>query len=255
MNKLSLLLIFILILPMSGCGKKIVDDFSLKVGENTITTTADFSDQFALNLDGSFDIDIEGVNYGQIFLNAADDESPFQVGVTANFESFTSDVWDGFGPAETLPNGDPLPGWVDNSSLVEVDVPNFNENFGLTFYIGYEAPYYLGVAVSLNFLDAHYPEGLTIAQNFKKESAIWSGVTVFGPTYDSEGAVLQHGGIFFIATFHPSILEEVDSLFMINSNDSDLIFHDSIRNKSFELHEAPKGVLRKLNKIIKKIKQ
>ena len=89
---LTSLLSILFLLPLSGCGTKIVDSFELKVGENSITNTASFTNNFSLDLSGRFGINIEDVNYGEIFLNASSEESPFQVGVTANFESFTSDV-------------------------------------------------------------------------------------------------------------------------------------------------------------------
>jgi len=201
MSKLIQLTVSISLLTLFvSCGK-VVDKFGVEVGTNEVTTTADFTKDFALNLDGSFPIDIKGQNYGEIFLNAAQGEDPFQVGVSASIEAFTSDTWDGFDNTSTLPNGDPLPGWIAQDKLIVVDIPDFNQHFDIKLYVGYDNPYYVGVAVTLNILDNHYPEGLSISQNFKKEESIWGEVMAFGPTKDSDGNVINHGGIFFVAQF------------------------------------------------------
>ena len=69
----------------------------------------------------------------------------------------------------------------------------------------YQNPYYVGVALTLNILDDHYPEGLGISQLFRKssDSPIWGSIQVFGPRKDNEGNITAHGGLFFIATFNP----------------------------------------------------
>ena len=191
---------------MQACEKGPVEDFDVKVGDNDVTTELFLTEKYGLNLTGSFPIDIKGNNYGEIFLNGATDANPFSAGLTISLEAFTGDVWDGFGSTSTLPNGDPLPPWITPYELVGVDIPTMNDHFGIILYGGYHNPYYVGLAVTLKILDNHYPEGLQVSQSFKKEGENWGTVTLFGPTRDGDGNVIQHGGIFFvvgISTFLP----------------------------------------------------
>jgi len=203
MKRLFLLFpVMISLLALGGC-KKVVETFKLDVGDNAVTVTGAFSKDFAFNFSNSYDIVVKGVQYGTITAIAPTESQPFQVAITANFDMFTSDVWEGFASTKTLPNGDPLPAWINPNELVRVDIPNFTEQIDLVLYVGYKKPYYVGVALTLKVLDNRYPDGLTLSQYLKKSNAIWGSATVFGPSYDDVGNVTQHGGIFFVAGFNP----------------------------------------------------
>lgn len=177
---------------------KPIQSLDVKVGQNTITTQLNLSDKYALPFEGEFDINIKGKNYGNVYVKEKTDDSPFRIGVVADFTVFTSDVWDGFEPTRTLPNGDPIPGWITPYELLRVGIPNQSGKYRTNVYAGYFDPYYVGVSVELSFLDDHYPSGLQILQHFQKDGEIWGTATLFGPTRDSDGNVLQHGGIFFV---------------------------------------------------------
>lgn len=184
---------------MGGCrDRSPVESFDVTVGENSITTEVNLSDSFALELDGFVPVSIKGKDYGHIFLSSKTDEKPFSVGLLVDFSIFTSDAWDGFEPVTTLPSGDPIPGWITPYELIRVDIPSFSSRFDLNLYGGYYNPYYVGTTVSLNFLDDYYPEGLQIFQNFRKDGEIWGTVALYGPTRDSDGEIIDHGGIFFV---------------------------------------------------------
>jgi len=247
----NILLLVFAIAIFSGCND-VVEKFSVKVGTNTITAITDFNEDYALNLTGNFPIDIDGVNYGDIFLAAQTDDHPFYVGITANFETFTSDVWTGFAPTKKLPNGDPLPGWIEPYELVTTQLPNFDENFDVHLYVGYHNPYYVGVAVTLNIFDNHYPEGLLISQYFKKEDIPLGTVTVFGPTYDDEGNVEQHGGLFFVATFEQTRMGDID---FADELDSEIIFSGRRAGEYRNNPEKQKEALETVKRLIKKFNQ
>ncbi|MEK6626250.1 MAG: hypothetical protein AABY86_14865 [Bdellovibrionota bacterium] len=199
-RSLATFMVLAMAFSLSGC-KQIIDGFSLGVGENTVTTTANFIPEFGFNVTKSVDIVVKGVKYGTVGVAAPQEGKPFQVYVTADLTIFTSEVWEGFGPVTTLPNGEPLPSWITPGELVRVDIPNFTEFLDLTLYIGYKNPFYVGVAVSLKLFDNRYPDGLSVSQYLKKKSKIWGQGMVYGPAYDDQGNVTQHGGIFFVAGF------------------------------------------------------
>jgi hypothetical protein len=202
-NRVLPVLLNICFLTLFASCKKVVEGFNVSVGQNDVTTVVSLTDDYALALSGEYPIVVKDVHYGNLFLNGATTNSPFQLGVTAKFDMFTSDTWEGFGTTNTLPNGDPMPGWITPYELVAVDIPSFSPHFDLILYVGYQSPYYLGLAISLNVLDNHYPEGLSVSQSFKKDGKIWGTVHLFGPSRDSDGNVVTHGGVFFAATFDP----------------------------------------------------
>ncbi len=204
MQRFLIIPIMLMAMTMSGC-KKVVEGFNVVVGQNDVTAVVELAKDFALSFNGSFPIVVNDVEYATLFLNGATSSSPFTVGATANLDMFTSEVWEGFGTTTTLPNGDALPGWITPYELVAVDIPSFSPHFDLIAYVGYQKPYYLGVAVTLKVLDAHFPEGLGVSQSFKKDSKPWGTVQVFGPTRDADGNVTQSGGVFFVASFDPLI--------------------------------------------------
>ena len=201
-NKVSMLVSIVSLFLFVSC-KKVVEGFNVSVGQNDVTAVVSLSDSYALALSGEFPVVVKDVHYGDLFLNGATTDSPFQLGLTANFDMFTSSTWEGFGTTDTLPNGDPIPGWITPYELVAVDIPSFSPHFDLQLYVGYQSPYYLGLSVSLNFLDNHYPEGLSVSQSFRKDGEIWGTVQLFGPSFDGNGNVVTHGGVFFVATFDP----------------------------------------------------
>ena len=125
------------LLAVSGCKDKPVESFDVIVGENTVTGEINLSESFALNLDGDFPVNIKGKNYGEIYMASKNDKNPFRVGVTADFSIFTSETWDGFDSTRTLPNGDPIPGWVTPYELVRAGIPSFGDKFELDLYAGY----------------------------------------------------------------------------------------------------------------------
>lgn len=200
MKFINLILMVSLLSIFTGCGE-IIDEFTVDVGQNQVTTAANFSDNYALDVDGNFPIDIKGINYGEIFISRKSEDSPFKVGLTASIEAFTNEKWEGFDNVSTLPNGEPLPGWPSQEKLIVADIPDFSPHFDIKLYVGVDNPYYVGIAVTLNILDDHYPEGLKLSQNFKKDGNIWGEVVAFGPTKDSEGNIINHGGLFFLAEF------------------------------------------------------
>ena len=194
-----------LTLGLTSCNnaQEVVSAFDITVGTNAVTLTTEFNSDFALDLNGVFDIKVKGVDYGDIFLLGSTEQTPFTIGATADLSVFLPENWDGFAPTNKLPNGDPLPGWIVPQELVEVDIPINNPQFDVTAYVGYRSPYYLGVAVTLNFLDDNFPEGLSISQYFRKAGTIWSEVIAYGPVKDENGNILKHGGLFFAATIDP----------------------------------------------------
>jgi hypothetical protein len=238
-----------------GCGllltscSEVVTQFSVIVGNDEVTTQADFTPEFELNLTGSYDIDVQDINYGQIYLNGSTETTPFQVGLTANLNSFTSDVWTGFEPVKTLPNGDAIPGWITPYELVQVDIPSFNEHFDLYAYIGHQSPYYLGVAVTLNVFDNAYPTGLMVSQNFRQANNTWGTVTVFGPSFDDAGNVLTHGGLFFVATFDPLIPGVIT---VRDFNEKSLVFHGKEGKKYKKDEKLRKKALKQIKSLLKK---
>lgn len=195
----------------TGCNKndKVVTDFGLELGANTVTVSAEFSEDFALNLNGVFDLNIKGTDYGEIFLYGASNSTPFSAGVTVDVGVFKPEVWEGFAPTTTLPNGSAIPAWISPYELVAVDVPVTSTQFDIKAYVGYHSPYYLGVSLGLNFLDDHFPEGLSLSQSFKKDGDIWSEVVAYGPTKDADGNVIQHGGLFFVAKYDPALQQNL----------------------------------------------
>lgn len=248
----NILLVIFCISVFTGCND-VVDSFQVKVGENSITAITFFDEDFALNLTGDFDIIVDNINYGNIFLVAPTEDDPFQVGVTADFTTFTSDLWEGFAPTNKLPNGDPLPGWITPYELVATKLPALDENFDVTLYVGFHNPYYVGIAVSLNFFDENYPQGLQVSQHFKKESTPWGTVSVYGPTYDENGNVLVHGGLFFVTKFDPSRPGDID--YVEDLEKSEFIFSGENAEEYRNNPEKQEEVLEQIRRMVREFNE
>jgi|GEM_PF-4739237 len=199
-KSLTLGLLLAAMTSLSSC-KKVVDKFSLDLGDNSVTTAVNFVPEFGLNVDRTVDIVVKGVKYGSVSISSPQNGEPFKIALTAELEMFLPEVWEGFAPTNTLPNGEALPNWIQPNELIAVDVPNFNEHVDLTVYVGFKNPYYVGVALSLKILDGRYPEGLGLSQAFRKNNKTWGQGMVYGPTYEDDGSVRSHGGLFFVAGF------------------------------------------------------
>lgn len=199
MKSFSVKLLFILpLLFLAGCKNQPIESFDVIVGQNTLTAQLSLSDDYALNIDASFPIMIKGDYYGHMFVTPKIGNSPFHLGLTADFSVFTSDVWDGFEPVTSLPNGDPLPHWIGPYELIRANIPNPSDIFDVSLYGTIDKPFYLGMTLSLNILDENYPEGLQVIQNFGKDGKNWGAVVLFGPTRDANGEIIEQGGIFFV---------------------------------------------------------
>jgi hypothetical protein len=157
-----------------------------------------FSDDVESDLGGSFPVK----DYGTIEVEPSTPDSPFNVGFRLNLAlvydgDFTDPVK--FKPVRDLPSGQPIPIQGLDRAMVQVKLKNeVNPNFDVYAYVDVVGKEWLGLALTLKFLNSKYfPAGLSISKNFLKgDDGRARGVgAVFGPKVDNAGHMLVPGGI------------------------------------------------------------
>ena len=189
------------VLPgISGCDKSIISGVAYKIEPNieTVKLQLNFSQDVESDLGGSFPVK----DYGSIEIEPSTPDSPFNVGFRLNLAlvydgDFTDPVK--FKPVRDLPSGQVIPIQDLNRAMVQVKLKNeINQNFDVYAYIDVVGKEWIGLAMTLKFLNTKYfPAGLSISKNFlKDESGRARGVgAVFGPKVDGTGHMLVPGGI------------------------------------------------------------
>ena len=196
-------LLMLVLSSLISC-RGIINDHFLEIEDNQIISTSSFSDKFGLPFSGNFPIIIKEVDYGAVDLLPKTQSDDFSIRVTADLSSFNSDLWDGFGPIENLPNGAEFPVWVETNELIEISIPTFTDLFSLDLIVGLSAErFYVGINLNIKAIDEYYPEGLNISQEIKNNGSRYpyAAIYAYGPTYDDNGQKVQNSGITVLSSF------------------------------------------------------
>ena len=201
---LKRLLVIMSLLSLVSC-KGIINDHTLEIEDNQIISTSYFSEKFGLPFSGNFPIIIKEVDYGSVDLAPKTDVDDFSIAIRADLSSFNSEVWDGFGPITTLPNGSSFPAWLGAEELINIAIPTFTELFSIRLLVGMDQErLYVGLDLSIDALDQYYPDGLNISQDIKnKESSFpYASIWAYGPSYDQDGNKIKNSGLTILSSFN-----------------------------------------------------
>ena len=199
-NKIIILVSLSLVVSCKG----IIKDHELTIKENQIISTTIFDEKFGLPFSGSFPVIIKDIYYGEIGLAPKTANDDFSVSIISDLSSFNSDVWDGFGPITTLPNGSGFPQWVGADELIQISIPTFTELFAIQILFGLDNDrFYVGLDLNIDAVDEIYPEGLNISQEVKNKKSPYpfAAIYVYGPVFDQDREKLQNGGMTILTSF------------------------------------------------------
>ena len=202
-NLISKGLIFSALMTLISC-KGIIKDHEISFGENQVISTTRFDDKFGLPFSGNFPIVIKEIEYGAVDLAPKTEVDDFSIILTADLSSFESDIWDGFGPIDTLPNGNPFPQWITVSELLQISIPAFTELFSINLLVGFDDNrVYIGIDLNIEAVDQVYPVGLNISQDVKNKNSDYPFASIYahGPEYDQDGNKLKKGGLTILSSF------------------------------------------------------
>ena len=201
------LLLILSLFALISC-KGIITNHDVEIQENQIISTSEFSEKFGLPFSGNFPIIIKEVDYGSIDLAPKTENDDFSVSIRADLSSFNSEIWDGFGPITTLPNGSAFPTWVGARELIEIAIPTFTELFSIRLLVGLDdARIYVGMDLSIDALDQYYPEGLNISQEVRNKESNYpfASIWAYGPTYDENGDKVKNSGLTILSSFNKPV--------------------------------------------------
>jgi len=198
-TKLTIIISLFILVSCNG----VVNDHKISVAENQIISTTIFSEKFGLPFSGNFPVIIKEVDYGSIDLAPKTEIDDFSISVRADLSSFNSEVWDGFSPISTLPNGSSFPSWLSIDELIKISIPTFSETFKIDLLFSMDqSRYYFGINMSIQAIDQYYPEGLNISQDIKNKDSKYPYATIhaYGPTFDEDGTKIQNSGLTILSS-------------------------------------------------------
>lgn len=225
-------------LPGFSCSKPLISDVAFSVEPNleTLKIALNFSKDVQTDLGGSFDVK----NYGAIEVEPTTPTTPFNVGFRLNLGIVNDQDYVRLTPVTTLPSGQPLPFNV-NRAMAQVKLVNqINPNFDVYAYVDIVGKEWLGVAVTLKFINNKYfPAGLSVSKQFLKNSQglARAAGSVFGPKVDSNGQLLIPGGIALFANAK-AIIQDAKGSGQLEGTDkgSKLMLFNGLQAPYYEKH-------------------
>lgn len=182
---------------LSGCKKSsLIGGFHAAVEPNlqTVAVQMDFAKSVHSDLGGSFAVK----DYGTIEIEPSTSQTPFNVGFRLNLDIVNDQDYVEYTPTTVLPTGQPLP-IAQNRALAQVTLENDpSSNFDVYAYVDILNKEWLGMAMTLKFVDQKYfPVGLAVSKGFlkSKSGAPMAYGSIFGPTLNPDKTLKVPGGI------------------------------------------------------------
>ena len=190
----------------SSCSnpKPLVSDVTFKFNPELTSARLqlNFASDVQTDLGGTFAVNAGGREYGSLFVEPSTGSTPFNVGFDLNLDILNDQDFAQIDPVDDLPSGQKLP-TIIGRKMARVKMKNeINQNFDIYTYVDVLGKEWLGVAMTLKFIDNKYfPAGLSVTQNFLKDPSgnPQASASVFGPKVDANGSLAAYGGIALFA--------------------------------------------------------
>ncbi|MBI3558111.1 MAG: hypothetical protein HY074_17745 [Deltaproteobacteria bacterium] len=203
----SLVLLALGILGASGCNSSsaLISGVTFSVPPNveTLKVQLNFANSIQSDLGGTFEVAASGTDYGTIEIEPSSPSSPFNVGFLLNLNIVNEQKYVNLTPVQDLPSGQPIPIPGLNRAFAKIQLDNqLNPNFDIYAYVDVAGKQWIGLALTLKFLNNKYfPAGLSLSQGFVKDAAGNNQIygAVFGPKVDNAGNMTGPGGIALFA--------------------------------------------------------
>ncbi len=213
------LAIAFLSLGSSGCNTSnaLISGVTFNVAPNveTLKVQLNFANSIQSDLGGTFDVAASGTDYGTIEIEPSSPTNPFNVGFLLNLNIVNEQKYVNLTPVQDLPSGQPIPIPNLNRAFAKIQLDNqLNPNFDVYAYVDVAGKQWLGLALTLKFLNNKYfPAGLSLSQGFVKDKAGNNQIygAVFGPKVDNNGNMTNPGGIALFANAATLIAGAKDS--------------------------------------------
>lgn len=177
--------------------------FTAEPKTHTLTVKLIFSQDVKTDMGGTFDITRDGINYGQIEVDPTVPDAPFSIGFKLNTSIVNNPTIVNTPPVSELPSGQALPIPGLNRPLVKVPLTNdVNPNFDVFAYVDVIGKQWLGLAITLKFLDnKFFPAGLVLNPGYSKgkDGKFRIYGAVLGPQIDNNGTLVVPGCIALFA--------------------------------------------------------
>ncbi len=191
----------VVMMGADGCQKKVVSGVSTSAdpAKNSFTFQVNFDQSFKTDLSGNFDIKIKGVDYGSIFVKAPMGDQPLNVGTTFNLDILKAQNYVDGTVMETLPSGQRLPAEIGRPMLAVSLGTAVSKNFDVYLYIdsSAEAREWLGIVLTLKFVNQDFPMDLAFSQGFLYGPTNFPRLSVgaYGGRAEKDGQVTTYGGL------------------------------------------------------------